>query len=876
MTISADLPAAGFPKRDYFGTFLQHPPSLPKWVWWFARVAAFGYAVALIALLVIWPELGLTLFWGVTIPALPMMLVVAPGLWRQVCPMAFLNYLPRRFGFSRLLTLPDRWREASFGIAVLAFVVAISTRVPLLNQSGTALAVTLIAVLGAAFAGGVVFKGRSGWCGTFCPLGPIQRTYGQAPLVVVPNGMCESCVGCQKNCYDFSPRTAVFSDVLSENPRHAAQRRLFRGLLPGLILGYFLQGPNPDYGISTYLLVLYGACCLSVGLYWILDSFLPIEPYRLSLAFGAIALASFYWFAGPILVETLDGLLGITPSPDMVSSAHAVCVVAAALLLVSGIASHSKYLERSAARVPAVRPAPRRNDEAAVTDRATGTRFEVVKGKSLLDAVEAAGLKISSGCRSGMCGADAVAICDGMENLDPPGPDELATLRRMGLEGKARLACMCRVKGPVVIDRDPTSSAASVAAAPAIDHARAIGLNRVVIVGNGIAGTTAAQAIRRMSPSVAIDMVTNETTHFYNRMAIGRLLHSASGQDGMQMVSDSWFDENRVEVRRNTVATEIDRTGRHLLLATGERLGYDRLVLATGARPAVPDDLFLTHRNAFVMRSSDDAHAIRAFVQTHGARRAAVLGGGVLGVEAAEALNKLGLQVALIQRSDRLMNAQLDAETAACLAAYLDRSGIRVATGSTVSGYDSDGDLIHAARLAHGPTVRADIYLACLGNQSNDYLARQAGLDCRRGIVVDDLMRTSDPHILAIGDVAEPRSGITGLWPIGAAQADTAVSTIFGNPAPYRPPRTVLNLKSDGIDVRAFGDLTPKTGDEIFVAPRSDPARWRILRREGKIVGAAFAGPPGSGQAFIAAVTCGDVPDGAIAGAKRQNRNRAA
>ena len=113
----------------------------------------------------------------------------------------------------------------------------ISLRVPLLNHNGTVVGLGLVTVLLLAFAGGSVFKGRSGWCGTFCPLAPIQRTYGQAPLIVVKNGYCNPCVGCQKSCYDFNPRAAVFSDIYDEDPRHAAQRRLFMALLPGLGAG---------------------------------------------------------------------------------------------------------------------------------------------------------------------------------------------------------------------------------------------------------------------------------------------------------------------------------------------------------------------------------------------------------------------------------------------------------------------------------------------------------------------------------------------------------------------------------------------------------------------------------------------------------------
>ena len=227
--------------------------------------------------------------------------------------MATVNQLPRLLGFTRGLDLPAALKRWAFAISVALFVTAVALRAPWLNHSPGVVGMGMALVLLVAFAGGVLFKGRSGWCGTFCPLAPIQRTYGQAPLVVVRNGYCEPCVGCQKSCYDFNPRAAVFSDIYDEDPRHAAQRRLFMGLLPGLILGYFVQGPDPAYGSGLYLVILLLACCASAGLYGLAIAFAPSNPYRVALVFGALALSCFYWFAGPLIVTTLAWLMGGEP-----------------------------------------------------------------------------------------------------------------------------------------------------------------------------------------------------------------------------------------------------------------------------------------------------------------------------------------------------------------------------------------------------------------------------------------------------------------------------------------------------------------------------------------------------------------------------------
>jgi MFS family permease len=239
-----------------FQNYTKVEPRVPRFIWTVLRLATLVVTFAIAGLLIYQPELGLKLFWGLAIPAVPAVLILAPGLWRQVCPMAFLNQIPRLGGFSREKDLPEAWRNAAFGIAVTTFFAAVALRVPMLNHDGQLVAIGVLGVLLLAFIGGLVFKGRSGWCGTFCPLGPIQRNYGHAPLLMVRNGYCSPCLGCQKNCYDFNPRAAIFADMYDEDPRYSGQRRFFMAMMPGMILGYFMQGPSPAYGEPLHLLIL--------------------------------------------------------------------------------------------------------------------------------------------------------------------------------------------------------------------------------------------------------------------------------------------------------------------------------------------------------------------------------------------------------------------------------------------------------------------------------------------------------------------------------------------------------------------------------------------------------------------------------------------
>ncbi|RFB78602.1 FAD-dependent oxidoreductase [Methylovirgula sp. 4M-Z18] len=845
-----------------FVNYTKMPRRIPLAVWVALRTLVLAGTIGLAVVLTLWPEIGLRLFWGLAIPVLPGVFALAPGVWRQVCPMATLNQMPRQGGFTQGRDLPEQAKTWAFAIAVAFFFGTIALRAPLLNASPALVAIGIVLVLALAFLGGLVFKGRSGWCGTFCPLGPIQRDYGHAPLAVVRNGFCDTCLGCQKNCYDFNPRAAVFSDLYDEDPRYSGQRRFFMAMMPGVILGYFLQDQAPAYGPWVQFAILVGTTMGSVGLYQMLTGFLGLNLFRTANLFAAAALALFYVFSGPTIVKTLSALADVAVPQALIDASRATGLVIAGLVIYQGWRNEYAYEEmaRAANHLQvdqsghSLRERLATAGAAQVLEKSSGTSFSVAPNQTLLDAMEAARIKINFGCRSGLCGADAVAIHEGSGNLSPPGEDETATLRRLGLEGKARLACMCQVRGPVTVDTNLQKAAASaVMASDTEDRAAALGIRHVVIIGNGVAGLGVAEALRRKSASVEITVITGESHHFYNRMAIGRVIYGRSAMDGLHLLPDAWYKDNRVDVWRNTIATAVDREARQLHLGTGETLPYDRLVLATGAHAASPGPEYSRYTNAFVLRAASDAEAVRAFAQARRARRAVVIGGGVLGVEAADALHHLGLDVVLLQRSGRLMDRQLDSTGAVRLTQYLNNIGIEVVHNAVVASFSGETELEQIA-LSDGTIITGDLFIACVGIVPNIELAKSCGLATGRGIVVDAHMATADPAIFAVGDVAELPGAPGGLWPVGAAQATAVVSTMLGAPQAYEVPRLLVQLKCDGIDLRSYGMLEAQAGDEVISAPPAETAWWSFILRDREVTGAVFVGPPGSGRVFTRAL----------------------
>ena len=369
----------------------------------------------------------------------------------------------------------------------------------------------------------------------------------------------------------------------------------------------------------------------------------------------------------------------------------------------------------------------------------------------------------------------------------------------------------------------------------------------------------AADEIRRASPSCKIDLVAKEDRQFYNRMAIGRLLYGRTAMQGLYLLPYNWAATHDVTVWLNTVAVGLDLANREVKLGTGEVLPYDRLILAQGGRAVMPPAEGSELPGCFVLREASDAVAIRRWRQEKECRHAVVAGGGVLGVEAADALRHLNLEVTILERSPRLMNRQLDSRRQRDPDA-LPRRARRQGPHRSIGGQDQRHRRSHpidrAVRRVQGP---ADIYIACAGVAPNIEIAKAAGLKVNRGIVVDASMRTSDPYVFAVGDVAELPGAIGGLWAVANAQASVAVGAILGRPTEYSPPSTLVSLKLDGIDVKGFG-LTDPAGDkqEVIGGDETDDSTHRkIIVEDGKLVGAVFVGPPGTGKHIATAINNG-------------------
>jgi nitrite reductase (NADH) large subunit len=283
-------------------------------------------------------------------------------------------------------------------------------------------------------------------------------------------------------------------------------------------------------------------------------------------------------------------------------------------------------------------------------------------------------------------------------------------------------------------------------------------------------------------------------------------------------------------------------------------------VLASGAAPFVPTLEGFGAQGTYVLRAADDALRIRDYVQRTGAEQAVVAGGGLLGLEAAYALRKLGLAVTVLERGPWLLRRQLDERAGELLRTYLRNLGLEVLVDAETARL-ADADQLRALWLTDGRELPADVFLLAAGIVPETKLAAAAGLRVERGVVVDAQLRTSDPDVFAVGDLAEFDGRVLGLWPAAVEQAEVAAENAVGGDRTYQGTIPVTLLKVVGVELASIGRIEADTsvGEVEIVLEDREALRYRklVIDAEGRAAGAILLGYPQYAAAVTAAVRRG-------------------
>lgn len=367
---------------------------------------------------------------------------------------------------------------------------------------------------------------------------------------------------------------------------------------------------------------------------------------------------------------------------------------------------------------------------------------------------------------------------------------------------------------------------------------------KLVVVGNGMAGMRAVEELLARAPERYSITVFGAEPHVnYDRVLLSSVLAGEKELPQIVINPRQWYDENRILLFTGDPVVAIDRANRTVRSESGRIESYDRLLLATGSRPIAPPIPGLELPGVCAFRTVTDVEQMIAASKSY--RRAVVIGGGLLGLEAANGLLKRGMAVAVVHLTDTLMERQLDAAAGALLRRALEERGIHFFMNGQTEEIFGDGR-VEGVRLADGRTVQGDLVVLAIGIRPNHDLAKAASLDINRGIVVGDDMRTSDPDIFAVGECVEHRGKTYGLVAPLWGMAATCARQLAGDRAEdayYAGSIAATKLKVTGIDLFSAGNFVGgEDCNELTYHDTSRDVYKKLVVRDGRLEGAVLYG----------------------------------
>jgi nitrite reductase (NADH) large subunit len=327
---------------------------------------------------------------------------------------------------------------------------------------------------------------------------------------------------------------------------------------------------------------------------------------------------------------------------------------------------------------------------------------------------------------------------------------------------------------------------------------------RYLIIGNGVAGTTAAENIRANDPDGEITIVTDEDLPFYYRIRLNDCLAGEIKEQELIAKKKQWYSDNNIALQLNTRITGADQTAKTIHTTNKETLAYDKLLVATGSHPFVPPIKGNEKKNVHTLHTVRDVREIA--LSCRQCKEVVLIGGGLLGIETGFALSKLGKKITIVEFFPRLLPRQLDTEGAQRLCTMLEQMNFSFRLGAVAKEITGMAGA-QGVLLEDGELLPAQTVIISAGVNPNLELAKMLNLDCDKGIKVDENLRTSQPDIYAAGDVIE-FNGITyGLWIAALEQGKIAGNNITGNKTKYNGTVLSSTLKVAGIDLASAGNI---------------------------------------------------------------------
>lgn len=372
---------------------------------------------------------------------------------------------------------------------------------------------------------------------------------------------------------------------------------------------------------------------------------------------------------------------------------------------------------------------------------------------------------------------------------------------------------------------------------------------RLVVIGNGMAGIRTVEELLKIDPDLyQITVFGAEPFGNYNRILLSPVLAGEKKLQDIILNDDDWYQTHGIILHKGKKIVRIDRRARQVVAEGGTVAKYDRLLLATGSTPFIVPVPGTDLPGVITFRDIQDVHTMVESAASGRAKRAVVIGGGLLGLEAANGLMKQGMEVAVVHLLDSLMERQLDKPAGLLLQRSLEERGMRFLMQAQTAAILGD-DRVRGIRFKDGSEIETDLVVMAVGIRPNVEPAKQSGLYVERGIVVNDTMQTYDPAIYAVGECVQHRGATYGLVAPLWDQAKVCANHLAGlGFSRYQGSVTSTKLKVTGIDLFSAGNFAGGDGTEdiVFQDPRRGVYK-RVVLKENRIQGAVLYGDTGDG-----------------------------
>ena len=378
-------------------------------------------------------------------------------------------------------------------------------------------------------------------------------------------------------------------------------------------------------------------------------------------------------------------------------------------------------------------------------------------------------------------------------------------------------------------------------------------MSKYVIIGGSAGGIGAIEAIREVDPAGTLTVISEEKTPQYSRPMISEYVSREATVDMMKYRDDQFWENNNVNVLNGRTATKINFTKKYVELDGGDKIDYEKLLIATGGKPFVPRMKGEKKDGVFTFTELSSAEGLEAKVTQ--SKNAVVIGGGLIGVSASEALVKRGIKVTLVELKENILSLILDKTASEIAETVLKKSGVTIITGQTVQqiqGKQDDQSAVGGVVMTDGTEIPCDLVVVAIGVIPRTELVKDTSLKLNRGIIVDKFMRTNIPDVYACGDVAEAydflinENRLLPLWPLAYNGGRVAGNNMAGGKQiEYEGGTVMSSLKYFDLPIIAVGNINPQdtSNYEILVELKPEKTIYKkILLKDNKISGFIFLG----------------------------------